>query len=484
MSTFEKKQIVKKSQDPDRWYTDVVLKGELADYAPVRGCMVIRPYGYAIWENVQKFMDVRMKERGVENAYFPLFIPEKFINKEKEHISGFAPHLAVVTIAGGEKLKEPLIVRPTSETVMYEMYKSWTQSWRDLPILINQWNNVVRWEKRTYLFLRTSEFLWQEGHCAHKLHEESTEMVLWVLDLYKKTYNELFGLFGISGVKSESEKFAGAVKTYTYELLMPDGKALQACTSHDLGQNFSKAFDWTVLDRDGRQLYPWQNSWGLTTRSIGGLVMGHGDDQGLVFPPNIAPIQVVIVPISHTSAIVQYCDDVFKTLKGEGIRVKIDDREEKTVGWKFNEWEVKGVPVRIEVGEKEVEAGELTVYRRDTNIKLKVKSEKIKVEIKKLLDEIQKNLFEKHKKFTEENTHTVESYEEFKKIMSGKKGFIKAFWCEDKNCEIKIKEETKATTRCLTLDAKEESAMPAGRQGKCIYCGNSAKHRWYFAQAY
>lgn len=477
MPQFDKKGVVKKSVNISEWYNDVVLRAELADYAPVKGCMVIRPYGYALWESIQSFLDKLIKEKGVQNAYFPIFIPEKFLEKEKEHVEGFSPHLAVVTIAGGEKLKERLVVRPTSETVMYDMYKKWTQSWRDLPILINQWNNIVRWEKRTYLFLRTSEFLWQEGHCAHLTPEENMETVLWALRAYEKTYNELMAMYGIAGVKSFSEKFAGGDKTYSFEMLMPDGKALQSCTSHNLGQNFAKAFDWTVLDKTGKQMYPWQNSWGFSTRSIGGLILAHGDDQGIVLPPNIAPIQAVIIPIKLTADILNYCSKLKNDLENNGIRVKVDDRDTKTVGWKFNEWELKGVPVRIEVGENEIKSGQLSISIRDGNSKLKVQRSELQLKIKSLLAEIQDNLFQKNQKFTLDNTHSVNSYDEFKKIMETTRGFIKAMWCEDPNCEKKIKEETKATTRILPLDSKEE-------KGSCIYCKKPAKNRWLFAQAY
>lgn len=477
MPQFDKKGIAKKSINISEWYNDVVLRAELADYAPVKGCMVIRPYGYALWESIQSFLDKLIKERGVQNAYFPIFIPEKFLEKEKEHVKGFSPHLAVVTIAGGEELKERLVVRPTSETVMYEMYKKWTQSWRDLPILINQWNNIVRWEKRTYLFLRTSEFLWQEGHCAHITPEENMETVLWALKAYEKTYNKLMAMYGISGIKSNSEKFAGGDKTYSFEMLMPDGKALQACTSHDLGQNFAKAFDWTVLDKTGEKIYPWQNSWGFSTRSIGGLILAHGDDQGIVLPPNIAPVQVVIIPITQTQAIAKICGELLQELKKIGIRAKVDDRETKTVGWKFNEWELKGVPLRIEVGENEINSGQLSISVRDGNSKLKVQRSELQLKIKSLLLEIQDNLFQKHKKFTLDNTHSVDSYDEFKKIMETTRGFIKALWCEDPECETKIKEETKATTRILPLNSQEE-------KGSCIYCKKTAKNRWLFAQAY
>jgi prolyl-tRNA synthetase len=472
--TFDKKLLKKKSENLSDWYTDIILKAKLADYAPVKGCMVIRPYGYALWEGVQHYMDPLIKEHDVENAYFPLFIPESFINREKEHVEGFAPHMAVVTIAGGEELKDRLVVRPTSETIMYQMYKQWTQSYRDLPIRINQWNNVVRWEKRTYLFLRTSEFLWQEGHCAHATHEESQKTVRWALDTYIDTYQNLMALYGVAGVKSESEKFAGADQTYTYEMLMPDGKALQGCTSHDLGQNFAKAFDWFVQDKTGQKLYPWQNSWGFSTRSIGGLIMTHSDDSGLILPPAIAPVQVVIIPIPGASeATAKFALEQKRELKEAGIRVKCDETEGESVGFKFNKWEVRGVPVRLEIGDKEAAEGVVTMLRRDTMEKSKVKIS----EVAKVLTTMQTELLARHKKFTEEHTHVVDSYDEFKTIMSSVRGFLSAFWCEDKACELSIKKETKATTRCLPLDAKEE-------KGTCIYCGKEAKHRWLFAQSY
>lgn len=472
---FDKKNLKKKSEDFSDWYTDVVLKAELADYAPIKGCMVIRPNGYAIWENIQKYLDGLIKKRGVENAYFPIFIPESYLHREKEHVEGFSPETAVVTFAGGEELSERLVVRPTSETIMYEMYKQWTQSYRDLPILINQWNNVVRWEKRTYLFLRTSEFLWQEGHCAHKTHEESTEIVMFALDAYAKTYQNLLCLYGVSGIKSEAEKFAGADKTYTYEMLMPDGKALQGCTSHDLGQNFAKAFDWSVLGPDQEKIYPWQNSWGFSTRSIGGLVMVHGDDSGLVLPPQVALNQIVIVPIPNSGVPSEFVEKVKNELKN--FRVKVDVREGETAGYKFNKWEVQGIPIRIEIGLKEADTGLVTVARRDNFAKTQVKVEELGEKMEQMLEHIQNELLERHKKFTEENTHRIDSYDDFKRIMASSKGFIDAFWCESVECEKRIKEETKASTRCLPLDARETI-------GKCIYCGSSASHRWLFAQAY
>lgn len=474
---FEKREIKKKSQDFDRWYTDVILKAELADYSPVKGCMVIRPYGYEIWEAIQQYLDKKFKELGVKNAYFPTFIPSSFLKKEKEHVEGFSPQLAVVTIGGGKKLTEPLVVRPTSETIMYDSYSRWIQSWRDLPLLINLWNNVVRWEKRTYLFLRTTEFLWQEGHTAHATFEEADNFAKKILKIYEKFDEEILAIPVLIGKKSQSEKFPGAAITYALESLMPDGKVIQMGTSHHLGDNFAKAFNIRYLDKQGKLQYVWQTSWAETTRVIGALILSHGDDQGLVLPPKIAPIQLVIMPITSDVTIVAYCLKVKEQLEKGGIRTKLDDREEKTVGWKFNEWELKGVPIRLEIGDSEVKNNELTVYRRDNNEKIKIKNENIQLKIKKLLEEIQENLFARNREFLEENTREVENYDEFKEIMKTKRGLIRAFWCEDAGCEAKIKEETKATTRVLPLDTKEE-------KGECIYCREPAKHRWFFAQAY
>lgn len=477
MKTFDKKQIVKKSEDLDRWYTDVILRGEMADYSPVKGCMIIRPYGYELWEKIQAFLDKEFKKIGVKNAYFPLFIPNSFLTREKEHLEGFSPQMAVVTIAGGVKLSEPLVVRPTSETIMYDSYSRWIQSWRDLPLLLNCWNNVVRWEKRTYLFLRTTEFLWQEGHTAHATNEEADNFAKQILEIYKKFDEELLGIPVITGRKSQTEKFPGASITYSLEALMPDGKAIQMGTSHNLGDNFAKVFNIKYLDKTGKQQYVWQTSWAETTRVIGALIMSHGDDAGLIMPPRIAPIQVVLIPITNDESLLKFCREIAADLEKEGIRVKVDERDAKTPGWKFNEWELKGVPVRIEVGKKEMESGELTVARRDTNTKFKVQRSKFKVTIQNLLEEIQEQLFEKMRRFREENTHSIDSYEEFKSIMAGKKGLIYAFWCENPECEKKIKDETKASTRVLPLDAGNE-------KGKCIYCQKEATHRWYFAQAY
>ncbi len=464
---------------PD-WYTDVILRSELADYGPVKGTMVIRPYGYALWERVQQIFDAMIKADGVQNAYFPMFIPEHLLKKEKEHVEGFAPEVAVVTHAGGKKLTEPLIVRPTSEAIMYEMFAKWIHSWRDLPFMINQWTNVVRWELRTYLFLRTSEFLWQEGHTVHAEHEEAERQVMRALDHYVALYQEYFGIAGIAGKKSPAERFAGADETYTYEMLMPDGKALQGCTSHDLGQNFSKAFHIEFQGKDGATHLPWQTSWGLSTRSIGGLIMAHGDDQGLVLPPRLAPVQLVIIPIYKGK---EMPEDIAKTialireaLEGE-VRLHVDGRTEYTPGWKFHEWELKGVPLRLEIGQKECASRQATLVRRDTKETVRVELGEIRNAVPDLLRSIQRNLFDASSAFLREHTREVATYDAFKSVMSEHKGFLRAFWCEDSACEARIKEETKATTRCLPLDAPEE-------KGECVYCAKPAKHRWIFAQAY
>ena len=478
---FEKKELKKKSENLSDWYTDVILKAELADYAPVKGTMVIRPYGYALWEAVQEIFNRMMKTKGVENAYFPLFIPHSLLEKEKEHVKGFSPELALVTIGGGEKLKDPLVVRPTSETIMYAMYAKWVHSWRDLPILINQWNNVVRWEKRTYLFLRTTEFLWQEGHTAHETEKEAIDMALTAFEWYRQVFEEYLAIPIYQGTKSESEKFAGAKTTYTNEALMPDGKALQIATSHNLGQNFSKVFDIQFAARDGKMDHVWQTSWGLSTRALGGLFLTHGDDNGVILPPKIAPVQMIIMPImkkdADTSVLLARCAEIRETLVNSGIRVKVDTREEPSVGRRFNEWEVKGVPVRLEVGERELAADTVVLARRDTGEKITVARKEILVTVQKMLDDIQKSLYEKAKKFLDGNTHDAATYDEFKNIMSATRGFIRAFWCEEVACEAKVKEETKASTRLLPMGAKDET-------GTCVRCGKPASHRWLFAQSY
>lgn len=483
---IDKKEITKKSENISDWYNDVILKAQLADYGPVKGTMIIRPYGYALWENVQKVLDRMFKDYGVQNAYFPIFIPMSFLKKEKEHVEGFSPELAVVTIAGGEELQEPIVVRPTSETIMYDTYAKWVQSWRDLPILINQWNNVVRWEKRTYLFLRTGEFLWQEGHTAHATEEEAVAMQTQALAWYKTTYTDYYAMPVITGTKSAKEKFAGAKTTYTVEALMPDGKALQACTSHNLGQNFSKAFNISFQNKEGQNDFVWQTSWGFSTRSLGGLFLTHGDDQGLVLPPKLAPIKVAIIPIlgkddekvlSYAAQIKAAITDASSAFDG---RVVLMDEEWKTMGWKANEAELQGIPLRIVVGLKEVENKTITIKARiaiDGEKQFAVEMMSVAEKTEYLLTALQKQLFANAQKFLDDHTHVVNDYEEFKKIMATERGFLKALWCEEVACEEKIKEETKATTRCLPFDEPEE-------EGKCIYCGNPAKHRWIFAQAY
>ena len=480
---FTKKEITKKSENISDWYKDVILKAEIADYAPVKGTMVIRPYGYAIWERVQAVLDPMLKKMGIQNAYFPLFIPHSLLEKEKEHVKGFSPELAIVTIAGGEKLKDPLVVRPTSEAIMYEMYAKWIQSWRDLPVLINQWNNAVRWEKRTYLFLRTSEFLWQEGHTAHEDEKGAIDMDLMALEWYRKVYEEYYAIPVMLGTKSDAEKFAGAKATYTVEALMPDGKALQGATSHNLGQNFSKPFKIQFQNREGKNDFVWQTSWGFSTRSLGGLFLVHGDDDGLIIPPKIAPIKVVIIPIlgKDDEKILAAAQDIKKEIEKVSSEftgsVQVWDQEQKTFGWKANEAELKGIPIAVVIGPKELAEEKVSVSRRLGKEKQTVPLKGLGEEVEKILQGLQSDLFEKAKKFREENTHEVSSYDEFKKIMETTRGFIWAFWCEGEDCEKKIKEETKATTRLLPLDAKNED-------GKCVYCGSAAKHRWLFAQAY
>ena len=465
-----------KNKNLSDWYNQVVLKAKLADYAPVKGCMVIRPYGFSLWQRIQQYLGQLIRDRGVPDAYFPLFIPESFLNKEKEHVKGFAPELAVVTIGGGKKLTENLIVRPTSETIIYAMFQKWGQSYRDLPAMVNQWCNVVRWEKRTYMFLRTTEFLWQEGHCAHLTHSESQDQVQWALSVYQQTYNSLLAMYGIAGLKSDSEKFAGAGQTFTFECLMPNGKALQACTSHDLGQNFAKSFDWYVQDDRGKKVYPWQNSWGFSTRSIGGLVMVHGDNQGLVLPPLMAPIQVTVVPIPGHQLAKKLAENLAKKLEKD-FRLDLDLDDSQTAGFKFNQAEIRGIPVRLEIGDKEAKSKEIIVYRRDTGQKTNVKLGHLKQYLVDLLPQIQQNLFQKHQDFTHQNTHYADSYPDFKKIMQTKRGFVKAFWCGHPDCEANIKADTKATIRCLPQGAKKE-------KGSCLYCDQPSLYRWLFAQSY
>ncbi|MCJ7789451.1 MAG: proline--tRNA ligase [Candidatus Atribacteria bacterium] len=474
------KEITSKKKDFSQWYVDVVRKAELADYTTIKGCMVIRPYGYGLWENMQAGLDRRIKETGHKNAYFPLFIPESLLKKEAEHVKGFAPELAWVTEGGSQKLEERLAIRPTSEAIICSLYSKWVRSWRDLPILINQWVNIVRWEKVTRLFLRTTEFLWQEGHTAHKNEQEAEEETLKILNQVYRDYieNDL-AIPVIIGRKTEKEKFAGALHTYTLEALMTDGKVLQAGTSHNLGQNFAKAFNIKYLDEDQQEKYVWQTSWGTTTRLIGALVMVHGDDRGLNLPPKVAPVQVIIIPIMFDKTkkeVRNKAEDIITILKKD-FRVEIDGRDEYTPGWKFNEWEMKGVPLRLEIGPKDLAKGQVMVVRRDTGEKMAVKEEKLVETVEKLLNNIQENLFNKAKSFLQKNIREVSDYNKFKEVIEKKRGLIKTYWCGNKDCEDKIKEETKASIRCIPFEQEEAS-------GKCIYCGKESSTLVYFARAY
>lgn len=464
-----------------QWYNQVVRKAELADYAPVRGCMIIRPYGYAIWEHIQRYMDDRFKETGVLNAYFPVLIPRSFIEKEAEHIAGFAPELAWVTRGGGEELEEPLAVRPSSETIISHSFARWVQSYRDLPILINQWNNVMRWEKRTFLFLRTAEFLWQEGHTAHRTLEEAEARTLMMLEVYRAFAEEDAAMPVIIGRKSENEKFAGALRTYTVEALMGDGKALQAGTSHNLGTNFARSFDIQYLDADGQRKYCATTSWGASTRLIGGIIMVHGDNAGLILPPRLAPYQVVVVPIwrkdAEKAAVNEMVARVEKMLKGK-VRVKLD-MSENTPGWKFNEWELRGVPVRLEIGPRDVQNNSVVLVRRDNRVKETVAIELLETHLPTLLEEVQQALFQRAKAFRDQNTHYTDSYAEFKQLIAEKRGFVRVKWAEDTAAELAIKEETKATLRVIPFDQPE-----GGVQGKCFYTGKPATCEAIFARAY
>ena len=473
---------VKKTDDFSEWYTQVVLKSCLADYAPVKGCMIFRENSYAIWEKIQEIFNKKIKETGHRNVYFPLFIPESFLKKEAEHFAGFVPEVAWVTVGGDSPLEERLAIRPTSETIIYATFSKWIRSWRDLPIKLNQWCSVVRWEtKATKLFLRTREFLWQEGHTAHATKEEADKEVMEILEAYRDVIESYLAIPVLTGKKTENEKFAGALYTTTLEAIMPDGKALQMGTSHNLGQHFSKVFDIKFLDENEKERHVWQTSWGFSTRMIGALIMLHGDDKGLVLPPKVAFVQVVIVPIPYKGTdadlISAKTKETLETLKNNGIEVVLDDRAEYTPGWKFNEWELKGVPLRIEIGPRDVKQNQVMLVRRDTREKLAVKQEETANAVIKLLEEIQNNLFNKAKKMLEENITTVRTYEEFQKVLKEKGGFIRASWCFNSTCEEKIKEETGATIRIVPFKKEEPFS-------KCVCCGGEAKETVYFARAY
>ncbi len=474
------KNITKKSEDFSKWYTEIIRKAELADYSPMKGMMVIRPYGFEIWELLKEHLDKMFKDTGHKNAYFPMFIPESFLKKEAEHVEGFAPEVAWVTIGGKDELEEKWAVRPTSESIICSMYSKWVKSWRDLPILINQWVNVVRWEKVTRLFLRTTEFLWQEGHTVHSSEKEAMDETLLILGLYKKLAEEYLAIPVISGKKSDSEKFAGAVETYSIEALMPDGKALQAGTSHHLGQNFSKAFDIKFENREQKLEFAWQTSWGVSTRLIGAIIMVHGDDSGLILPPRIAPVQTVIVPISKGNwkeTILPKAEEIYSRLKSSSIRVYLDDRDTYTPGWKYSDWEMKGVPIRIEIGPRDVEKNQVVLVNRINREKRLVSINNVEIEVRNLSDEIQKSLYDRAKRFVEENTRSAEDFDTLKYIIENNRGFVKSGWCGNEECETKIKEKTSATIRVI-LDNNEEKFK------KCVYCENKANHNVIFAKSY
>jgi len=471
-------RITPRNEDYSQWYLDVIREAELADYGPVRGTMVIRPYGYAIWEAVRDTLDEMFKATGHQNAYFPMFIPMSFLEKEQEHVEGFAPELAVVTHGGGKELSEPLVVRPTSETIINYMFANWIQSYRDLPLLINQWANVVRWELRTRPFLRTLEFLWQEGHTAHATAEEAEEEALRMLGVYKTFANEHAAVPVVDGRKTDREKFAGAVRSYTIEALMGDGRALQSATSHNLGQNFAKAFGIEFLDEDNELTYAWQTSWGLSTRFVGAIIMTHGDDQGLRLPPRMAPIQMVIVPIwrkEEQRGEVMAAVEGIRSELGANVRLHVDDTDQRP-GWKFNEWEMRGVPLRLEIGPRDVESGTVVLARRDTLEKVTVARAELAGKVPELLDEIQRELFAQAQSYLESNTFVVDDYEELKARVA-KGGFVRAYWDGSSADEESIQDECGATVRCIPFDQPSSA-------GRCVYTGRETSTVAVFARAY
>ena len=473
------KEITSKDEDFSRWYVDVIRKAELADYSSVKGCMIIKPYGYELWENIRDNLDKRIKETGHRNAYFPLFVPESLLKREAEHVEGFAPEVAWITHGGDEELEERMAIRPTSEAIICDAFSQWIQSWRDLPLLINQWANIVRWEKVTRLFIRTREFLWQEGHTAHTTAEEAEVEALKMLEVYREFSEDVLAMPVLVGQKTESQKFPGAVYTYAVEAIMPNGWALQAGTSHNLGQNFARVFNIQYLDRSQQRQYVWQTSWGVTTRLIGGVIMTHGDNSGLILPPEIAPVQAIIVPIIFDETkdlVLTRVDQLLKSLS-DGLRVEADARDEYTPGWKFSEWELKGVPIRIEVGPRDVRNEQVVLVRRDTREKKVVKEADLRDEMERNLADIQAGLFRRAKEFRDKNTFEVKSFEEFESIMNGDRGFIRANWCGSADCENIIKERTSATIRCIPL----EGSSPTG---ECVFCGKEGRYLVYFAKAY
>lgn len=474
------KEITPQGEDFSRWYIDVIKKADLMDYAPVRGCIVFKPDGYELWEACQRELDRRFKATGHRNAYFPLFIPESFLQKEKDHIEGFNPELPWVTEAGGEKLEERLAIRPTSETIVGHMYAQWIQSYRDLPVLINQWANVVRWEKRTLPFLRTSEFLWQEGHTAHATEEEAQEETMRILDLYTEFVETELAIPVVRGQKTPSEKFAGAVSTYSLEAMMKDGRALQAGTSHYLGQNFARGFDIKFLDKDNQLKFVHTTSWGMSTRMLGAIIMVHGDDRGLALPPRIAPRQVVIVPIGppkERERVVAHATALRDRLSAVGIRVYMDAREDLSPGWKFNEYEMRGIPVRLEVGPRDMEQGQVVLARRDTGEKQPVPASELETTVAQWLEDIQRNMFEQAKTFLDTHSHTAETLVQLGDIIREQRGFVLAGWCGEDACEQAVKDDCGATSRNIPFD-------PPQQMTACVNCGKPASHSVWFARAY
>lgn len=469
-------EIADMTKDFPQWYTDVILKTELVDYGPVKGTMVIRPYGYEIWEHIQEALNKRFKATGHKNAYFPMFIPYSYLMKEAEHVEGFAPEVALVTHVGNQELEEKLVVRPTSETIICDMYSKWVHSYRDLPLLINQWANVVRWEKTTRPFLRTSEFLWQEGHTLHITEEEAREEALKMLEVYREFMQNVLAVDVLVGIKTEKEKFAGAVETYSMEAMMLDGKSLQSGTTHFLGQNFASAFEIKFLDRDGQLKNPYQTSWGVSTRLIGALIMAHGDQRGLKLPPRVAPVQVVIIPIAtHKEGVLEKAAEVADMLTKEGIRVEVDNRDQST-GWKFNEWEMKGAPIRMEIGPRDIENGVVTLARRDTHEKSTMTFENLADGIPALLDDIHETMFKQSSEFLHSHVTTCKNMDEFKAALDNQ-NFVKAMWCGCRECEDAIKAETAASSRVMPFDQ-----TPVG--DVCVHCGKPATKVLYFAKSY
>lgn len=474
------KEITPQGEDFSRWYIDVIKKADLMSYSPVRGCIVFKPDGYEIWENIQRELDNKFKETGHRNAYFPLFIPESFFQKEKEHVEGFNPELPWVTEAGGEKLEERLAIRPTSETMIGHMYSEWINSYRDLPLLINQWANVVRWEKRTLPFLRTTEFLWQEGHTAHEDEQDARRETMQMLDVYRQFAEDFLAIPVIVGQKTPSEKFAGAIDTFSIEAMMKDGKAVQAGTSHYLGTNFAVAFDIKFLDRENQHQFAHTTSWGVSTRLIGALIMVHGDDRGLVLPPKVAPTQVIMIPIGPPKTreqVIGRVDELYAELKKAGVRVKVDDRADQSPGWKFNEYEMRGVPIRVELGPRDMENGQVVLVSRVSGEKKTVQQTDFVQEVQNLLAEIHQQMYDKAKQFRDDHYIAVDSIDEFKTFLETKRGFALAGWCGSSVCEDQVKEETGATSRNIPF-------TPSETKSTCLVCGDAAKHMVVFGRSY